>query len=116
MLLPMLFVLGLGSRGPPPSDLQNRVEVLQLSPISAEVAAAAKSGGLTIPTGVRDRAKRAWLGRGTGQLADMFLAPDSVEQIRGVSQRAAQTPMTDAMLRQMLQTPSEINISGGYRR
>lgn len=82
---------------------------LALPPISAELALAAKSGGLSIPTGVRDRAKRAWLGRGTSTLADMFLAPDSVEQIRGVAQRAAQTPITDAMLRQLLETPSEVN-------
>lgn len=117
---------------PPPSDLQNLVEVLRATgmrkpqgsatafnqqlnhelstpPISAEIVAAAKSGGLTIPTGVRDRAKRAWLGRGTGQLADLFLAPDSVEQMRGISQRAAQTPMSDAMLRQIFETPGEVN-------
>jgi hypothetical protein len=82
---------------------------LALPPISAELAAAAKTGGLSAFAAVRDRAKRAWLGRGTSTLADMFLAPDSVEQIRGISQRAAQTPMTDAMLRQMLQVPSEMN-------
>jgi hypothetical protein len=82
---------------------------LALPPISAEVAAAAKSGGLTIPTGVRDRARRAWLGRGTGQLAEMFLAPDSVDRIRTVAARAAETPMTDAMLRQAFETPGEIN-------
>lgn len=118
--------------GPPPSDLQNLVEVLratgmrkpqgsatafnqqithelQLPPISAELAAAAKSGGLSIPTGVRGRAKRAWLGRGTSTLADMFLAPDSVEQMRAIAQRAEQTPMTDAMLRQAFETNGEIN-------
>ncbi|MGB3045007.1 MAG: hypothetical protein WBB98_17680 [Xanthobacteraceae bacterium] len=74
-------------------------------PISAEIAAAVKSGGLTIPTGVRDRARRAWLGRGTGQLSDMFLAPDSVDQIRAVAMRAAETPIADAVLRQIVQTP-----------
>lgn len=118
--------------GPPPSDLQNLVDVLratgmrkpqgsatafnqqinnelQLPPVSAEIATALKSGGLSIPTGVRDRAKKAWLGRGTGQLADLFLAPDSVEQIRGIAARGAQTPMTDAMLRQAIQTPGELN-------
>jgi hypothetical protein len=118
--------------GPPPSELQDLVDVLratgtrrpqgsattfnsqmnhelQLPPLSAEAAMALKSGGLSIPTGVRDRAKQAWLGRGTGQLADMFLAPDSVEQIRGISQRAAQTPMSDAMLRQALETPREVS-------
>jgi hypothetical protein len=116
--------------GPPPSDLENLVDVLratgarkpqgsatafnqqithepQLPPVSAELAAAAKTGGLSALSAVRDRAKRAWLGRGTGQLADLFLAPDSVEQMRGISQRAAQTPMTDAKLRQMLQMSSE---------
>lgn len=88
---------------------------LSLPPISAEVAAAAKSGGLSIPTGVRDRIKREWLGRGTSTLANLFLAQpgaaagSSVEQIRNLAQRAAQTPMTDAMLRQVLETPSEIN-------
>lgn len=118
--------------GPPPSSVQDLVDVLRatgtrkpqgsatafnqqlnkelsLPPISAEVAAALKSGGLTIPTGVRDRARRAWLGRGTSTLADMFLAPDSVEQIRDVANRAAQTPMTDAMLRQLFETPGEVN-------
>lgn len=88
---------------------------LQLPPVSAEIAAALKSGGLTISAGVRDRAKRAWLGRGTGALADMFLAQpgaaasSSVEQIRDIAQRAAQTPMTDAMMRQLLETPSEVS-------
>jgi hypothetical protein len=118
--------------GPPPSDLQNLVEVLRATgqrkpqgsatafnqqishelsapPISAEIAAAAKSGGLTIPTGVRDRAQRAWLGRGTSTLADLFLAPDSVDQMHSISQRAAQTPMTDAMLRQAFESPNEVN-------
>lgn len=118
--------------GPPPSELQNLVDVLratgmrkpqgsatefnrqinhelQLPPLSAEAAMAAKTGGLSALGAIRDRAKRAWLGRGTGTLADMFLAPDSAEQIRGISQRAAQMPMTDAMLRQMIQSPTEIN-------
>jgi hypothetical protein len=81
---------------------------LQLPPLSAEIAAAAKTGGISTLSAIRDRAKQAWLGRGTGQLADMFLAPDSVEQMRGISQRAAQTPMTDAMLRQLFETPSEL--------
>ncbi|MDB5616217.1 hypothetical protein [Tardiphaga sp.] len=116
--------------GPPPSDLQNLVDVLRatgmrkpqgsatefnrqithdlsVAPISAEAAMAAKSAGLSIPTGIRDRAKRAWLGRGTTALSDMFLAPDSVQQIRDISARAAQTPMTDAMLRQIIQMSNE---------
>jgi hypothetical protein len=82
---------------------------LQLPPLATEAVMAAKSGLLTIPGGVRDRAKMAWLGRGTGRLANMFLEPDSVEQIRGIANRAQQTPMSDAMLRQLLETPVETN-------
>jgi hypothetical protein len=122
------------SGGPPPSDLQNLVEVLRatgmrkpqgsatefnrqlnhelaLPPISAEVAAAAKTGGVSALAAVRDRAQRAWLGRGTSELSDLFLAPDSVDQIRTIAARAADTPGGDAMLRQMLQAPSEMNIA-----
>jgi hypothetical protein len=85
---------------------------LQLPPMTAELAAAAKTGGLSTLftlSALRDRAKQAWLGRGTGQLADLFLAPGSVDQIRAIAARAADTPGRDAMLRQMLQTPAEIN-------
>lgn len=81
---------------------------LQLPPVSAEIAVAAKSGGLSALAGVRDRAKRAWLGRGTGQLSEMFLAPDSVDRIRAIAARAAETPMTDAMVRQIILTPTEL--------
>ncbi|MCP3367737.1 hypothetical protein [Bradyrhizobium cajani] len=80
---------------------------LSLPPVSAEIAAAAKSGGLSALTSVRDRIKRASVGRGTGQLADMFLAPDSVEQMRGVAARAAEAPMADGLLRQLMVTPAE---------
>jgi len=69
---------------------------------------AAKTGGLSALGVVRDRARRAWLGRGTSQLSDLFLAPDSVDQIRAIAARAADTPGTDALLRQALQTPNEL--------
>jgi hypothetical protein len=117
--------------GPPPSDLQNLVGVLRatrmrkpqgsaaefnrqlnhelaLPPISAEVAAAAKTGGISALAAVSDRAKRAWLGRGTSELSDLFLAPDSVDQIRAIAARAADTPGSDAMARQMLQAQAEL--------
>ncbi|UWU83156.1 hypothetical protein N2605_26915 [Bradyrhizobium yuanmingense] len=82
---------------------------LEMPPLSAEAAAAVKSGGLTIPLSIRDRARRAWLGRGTSQLSDMFLAPDSVEQMRGVATRAAEAATADALLRQLVMTPTELN-------
>jgi hypothetical protein len=81
---------------------------LQFPPISAEVAAAAKAGGISGLAAIRDRAQRAWLGRGTSELSDLFLAPDSVDQIRAIAARAAETPGGDAMLRQTLQAPSEM--------
>jgi hypothetical protein len=82
---------------------------LQLPPISAELAVAAKTGGVSALSTVSDRAKRAWLGRGTSQLSDLFVAPDSVDQIRAIAARAADTPGADAMLRQVLQTPAEMS-------
>jgi hypothetical protein len=75
---------------------------LALPPISAEIAAAAKTGGVSALPAIRDRAKRAWLGHGTSQLSELFLAPDSVDQIRTIAARAADTPGRDAMLRQFL--------------
>ncbi len=81
---------------------------LAASPIAAEAAAAVKSGGLSIPTGVRDRVQRAWLGRGTAALSDLFLAPDSVDRMRELVARGAETPMADAMLRQLIMTPTEL--------
>ncbi len=75
---------------------------LALPPIGAEIAAAAKTGGVSALSAIRDRAKRAWLGHGTSQLSELFLAPDSVDQIRTIAARAADTPGRDAMLRQLL--------------
>lgn len=80
---------------------------LSIASLSAGAAMVAKFGGMSIPTGVRG--KQALLGRGTERLSEMFLAPDSVGQIRAIAARAAETPMTDAMLRQIIQTPNEIS-------
>jgi len=46
---------------------------LALPPISAEIAAAAKTGGVSALSAIRDRAKRAWLGHGTSQLSGIIL-------------------------------------------
>jgi hypothetical protein len=81
---------------------------LAAPPTAAEAAAAIKSGGLSVPTGIRDRAQRAWLGRGTATLSDLFLAPDSVDRMRGLLARSAETPIADAMLRQLIMTPTEL--------
>ena len=61
-----------------------------------------KQTAFPLLSAIRDRAKRAWLGHGTSQLSKLFLAPDSVDQIRTIAARAADTPGPDAMLRQLL--------------
>jgi hypothetical protein len=61
-------------------------------PLVAEATSAVRSGGLTIPLAVRDRLQRAWLGRNSGRMAEMFLAPDSVNRIRSVVERGAENP------------------------
>jgi len=71
-------------------------------------------GGLSALAGARS-SERARLGRGTGQLSDLFLQPDSVEQMRAIAARAAaETPMTEAMLRQIIQAPAELGASGRW--
>jgi hypothetical protein len=62
----------------------------------AEATSAARSGGLTIPLALRDRLQRAWLGRNTGQLAELFNTPDSVNRIRDVVTRGIEYPYAGA--------------------
>lgn len=50
-----------------------------------------------------DASKRAWLGKNTGTLADMFVAPDSVERIAAIVARGAGTPFADALRRTAVQ-------------
>jgi hypothetical protein len=45
----------------------------------------AKTAGLATLTHVRDAAERAWLGRRTSALADLFVAPFSVAQNRAMA-------------------------------
>jgi hypothetical protein len=102
----MRFALARFSRaGPPPSDLQNLVEVLRatgmrkpqgsatefnrqlnhelaLPPVSAELVAAAKTGGIG-RCSRSSAARMAW--PGTSELSDLFLAPESVDQIRAIA-------------------------------
>ncbi len=54
-------------------------------PLPATALAGAKTAGLAALTHVRDAAERAWLGRRTNTLADLFVAPDSVAQIRAMA-------------------------------
>jgi hypothetical protein len=75
--------------------------------MAAEASSAVRFGGLTIPIALRDRMQRGWLGRNTGQLAELFTAPDSVNRIRDVVARGAENPYAGALARMFLQTGVE---------
>lgn len=77
-------------------------------PIVAEATSAVRSGGLTIPLAVRDRLQRAWLGRNTETLADLFTASDSVSRIRGVVDRGAERQLPSALARMFMQGGVEV--------
>lgn len=80
------------------------------APLPAQAARAAVTGGLSLPglvMGMHDASKRAWLGKRTGGLADLFLAPDSVSQIAALAQRDPQSPLVQMFARAMLQAPLE---------
>ena len=50
-----------------------------------------------------DAVRRAYLGRNNASLADLFAAPDSVERIRAIAARWAETPFVDAFMRGLVQ-------------
>jgi hypothetical protein len=81
---------------------------LSEAPLTSAAAGALRSGGTSIPLAVRDQVQRAWLGRNTNTLADLFTAPDSVARIRGVLVQGAQSPGMDALRRQLLQLGGEV--------
>lgn len=62
--------------------------------------------GAALPRIAGDAVRRAWYGRGASRLADLFLAPDSVNQMRAVAARGGETPFVDALLRQFVQAPN----------
>jgi hypothetical protein len=100
-----------GQRKPQGSATEfNRQMAADLSeaPLTSAAAGALRSGGTSIPLAVRDQVQRAWLGRNTNTLADLFTAPDSVARIRGVLEQGAQSPGMDALRRQMLQLGGEV--------
>jgi hypothetical protein len=62
--------------------------------------------GTALPRIAGDAVQRAWYGRGANRLAEMFLAPDSVSQMRAVAARGGETPFIDALRRQLIQAPN----------
>lgn len=64
---------------------------------------AARTGGLSFLSRVKEQGQRAWLGRNTNRLADLFTARDSVGQIRALLARQAETPGGQVFVRQLFQ-------------
>ena len=62
--------------------------------------------GTAVPRIATDAVRRAWYGRGANRLADLFLAPDSVDQMRAIGARGGNTPFLDAVRRQLVQAPN----------
>lgn len=69
-----------------------------------QIASALTSGGLSIPVRVNDWAQRTGHRNSVGALADMFIDPNSVEQIRNAANRAPQINAGEAMIRTLLQS------------
>ncbi|TXN02308.1 hypothetical protein FV222_09650 [Methylobacterium sp. WL103] len=63
---------------------------------------------------VGDASRRAYLGRNNATLAETFAAPDSVQRIRDIIMRGAETPFTDAALKSLIMGPAAT--AGGERR
>ena len=76
-------------------------------PLTASAVHGVKSLGLGFLTGVDDKLRRAWMGSRVATLADLFAAPDSARRIAAISERGAATPIADAMLRQVFETPMQ---------
>lgn len=78
----------------------------QLPPV-AEALTAAKTAGLSLAPAIRERAAQAVLGNRIGGLADLFTAPDSVQQIANIAQTGNRSVLADLFMRQALQGSNE---------
>lgn len=107
-LLDVLFASGrrLGEGSPTEFNRMLRDDLSELPVIRGGV----RSLLTGIPRILHDGASRAMLGRNTGALADMFLAPNSVDLIQQATQNSAsRLPIwAAAAARQAAQTPTEI--------
>lgn len=68
------------------------------------LALEAASHPLTV---AKDRLQRLYLGANQNRLADLFVAPDSVQRIRAISERQLESPFTAALARSAAQLPLE---------
>lgn len=101
-----------GMRRPPGSntamDRELNDAMSAQGPISS-ILTAGKSAGLAIGQQVRDGARRRVLGGATSGLADLFTNPNSANMIADIVQRGVEPVYANALLRQALQAPGQIN-------
>ncbi len=69
-----------------------------------EAVTALRTQGRSLFANVGGKARQAALGRQTGRLADLFVAPDSADRIADIVQRGVEPVFANALLRQSLQT------------
>lgn len=69
---------------------------------------ALKTGGLSLLANARDAGRRAYLGRNNERLAETFAASDSVDRLKQIIMRRAETPYSDAALRAAIQAPGAL--------
>lgn len=93
--------------GSPTAPNQMIDESLNALSLPRAIANAPASAGTTVFSAVKDRVRLAARDRAYDRLADMFLAPDSVQQIRALGARGAEHPTSAMLLRQALQTQAQ---------
>lgn len=64
---------------------------------------AARSGGLSVLSRVKEQGQRTWLGRNTNALAELFTSSDSDGRIPGIIELGAQSHAMASLRRHMLQ-------------
>lgn len=77
-------------------------------PLAATAGHAIATGGLSIPAALfhaKDALSRAWLGRNTDRLAELFLSPDSAARIGALAAHGAEDPVIQIIARNALQVP-----------
>lgn len=93
-----------------PTDFnaQYRVEISAES-LPQQGLTALHTGGRSLLANVGDAGRRAYLGRNNERLAETFAAPDSVERLKQIIMRRADTPFSDAALRSLIMAPGAVN-------
>ncbi|TXN21282.1 hypothetical protein [Methylobacterium sp. WL9] len=70
---------------------------------------ALKTGGRSLLANAGDAARRAYLGRNNASLAELFVAPDSVQRIREIAARRAEPKFGNSLARLFVQSPATMS-------